>query len=119
MAETVHVDDALKHHEVQLEKEQEQVFEVEDADAPTKEEMKAVRRRIDLYLVPVMMITYSIQYYGKCSHRPLRSTPLTQNSDKSVLNQAALFGILTDLGLEKVSEVGGKKVVDTTRFSYG
>ena len=40
-------------------------------------------------------------------------------TDKTVLNQAALFGLLTDLDLVKVAQVEGKAVSDTTLFSYG
>lgn len=39
--------------------------------------------------------------------------------DKSVLNQAALFGIIQELGLSVTSVVDGKPVVDTSKYSYG
>jgi hypothetical protein len=74
----------------------------QDQPPPTNEELAAVRRRIDRHLMPIMIGTYAIQFY-----------------DKTVLSQAALFGLLTDLHLTKVTEVGGKMVTDSTYYSYG
>ena len=34
---------------------------------PSQQEMGAVRRRIDLHLLPVMVGTYAIQFYGESS----------------------------------------------------
>lgn len=48
----------------------------------TQEEDRSTARRIDLVLVPVMFVTFALQYM-----------------DKSCLTGAALFGILTDLEL--------------------
>ncbi|KAF1924831.1 allantoate permease [Didymella exigua CBS 183.55] len=48
----------------------------------TEQEEKDVRRRIDLRLMPVLCITYGLQYY-----------------DKTMLSQAALFGLRDDLHL--------------------
>ena len=48
----------------------------------TEEEERSTARRIDLVLVPVMFVTFALQYM-----------------DKSCLTGAALFGILTDLKL--------------------
>ncbi|KAH7135287.1 major facilitator superfamily domain-containing protein [Dendryphion nanum] len=51
-------------------------------EAWTEKEEKQVRRKIDLRLMPVLCITYGLQYY-----------------DKAMLSQAALFGLRTDLRL--------------------
>ena len=67
---------------------------------PTKEEFRAVRIKIDWRLIPIMVSVYAIQYY-----------------DKSVLNQAALFGILDDLQLRQVVSAGPPVVYSTTRYS--
>ncbi|KAG6001709.1 hypothetical protein E4U21_003887 [Claviceps maximensis] len=50
----------------------------------TDEEERALRRRVDRRLLPVMCVTYALQFY-----------------DKNILSQAALFGIRQDLGLDK------------------
>lgn len=36
-----------------------------------------------------------------------------------MLNQAALFGIIEELGLSATSVVDGKSVNDTSKYSYG
>lgn len=33
---------------------------------PTDAELKAVRLKVDLRLMPIMVLTYAIQYYGNC-----------------------------------------------------
>lgn len=48
-----------------------------------------------------------------------RDAALNPLPDKTALNQAALFGILKDLDLVEVTNVGGKTVNDTRRYSYG
>ncbi|KDN64778.1 putative allantoate permease [Colletotrichum sublineola] len=48
----------------------------------TDEEENALRRKIDWRLMPVLCMTYGLQYY-----------------DKAMLSQAALFGLRSDLGL--------------------
>ncbi|GJN82629.1 hypothetical protein PLIIFM63780_006172 [Purpureocillium lilacinum] len=65
------------------------------------EEQRQTLRRIDCVLMPVMFITYALQYM-----------------DKSCLTGAALFGILTDLDLIKLGYQGDKIVVDSSRYSY-
>ncbi|KAJ4322633.1 hypothetical protein N0V94_002286 [Neodidymelliopsis sp. IMI 364377] len=50
----------------------------------TEQEEKSLRRKIDLRLMPVLCLTYGLQYY-----------------DKAMLSQAALFGLRDDLGLRK------------------
>ncbi|KAK5023896.1 hypothetical protein LTS07_009021 [Exophiala sideris] len=48
-----------------------------------EEEEKRLRRKIDRKLLPILCLTYAVQYY-----------------DKSMLSQAAIFGLRTDLHLE-------------------
>ncbi|KAF3032645.1 hypothetical protein E8E12_002309 [Didymella heteroderae] len=48
----------------------------------TEQEEKSLRRKIDLRLMPVLCLTYGLQYY-----------------DKAMLSQAALFGLRDDLHL--------------------
>ncbi|KAJ9634499.1 hypothetical protein H2199_008956 [Coniosporium tulheliwenetii] len=65
--DTVHNDEALKREETW-----------------TEQEEKKLRWKIDLKLMPVLCMTYGLQYY-----------------DKAMLSQAALFGLRTDLELTK------------------
>lgn len=48
----------------------------------TEEEEAKLRNKVDWKLMPILCITYGLQYY-----------------DKAMLSQAALFGLRTDLGL--------------------
>jgi len=69
--DTVHQDEALK------------VISQYAGDMTwTQEEEKKVVQRIDRKLMPLLCITYGLQYY-----------------DKAMLSQAALFGLREDLGL--------------------
>ncbi|QPC72042.1 hypothetical protein HYE68_002794 [Fusarium pseudograminearum] len=69
--DTVHQDEAMK------------VLEAYGGDeAWTDAEEKKLRRKIDWSLMPVLCVTYGLQYY-----------------DKAMLSQAALFGLREDLGL--------------------
>lgn len=87
-------------------------------DRPTEAELRAVRWKIDLRLMPLMSITYAIQYYG--AYIWFFGFKIRPNLiDKSVLNQASLFGILSDLGLSRVVSDGPPLIVDTSRYSYG
>ncbi|KAK6387659.1 hypothetical protein LTS17_000928 [Exophiala oligosperma] len=74
---------------------------IDGQPAPTPEELRAVRRKIDWRLMPIMVGTYGLQFY-----------------DKTALNQAALFGILQDLDLVKVTKIGATTVSNTERYSY-
>ncbi|WWC97575.1 hypothetical protein V866_004459 [Kwoniella sp. B9012] len=64
--------------------------------ARLREAEKRVVRKIDRLLLPIMLITYGLQYY-----------------DKSVLGTAAVYGILKDLDLTRT--ING--VTYTTRYS--
>jgi len=65
------------------------------------EEEKAVLRRVDMFLVPVMFLSFAFQYL-----------------DKACLTGAALFGILTDLDLLQIDFDGRIPVINTSRYSY-
>ncbi|KAL7913901.1 MFS general substrate transporter [Trichoderma velutinum] len=59
-------------------------------------------RRIDLILMPILFITWGLQY-----------------ADKSILNSAAQFGIVQDLGLyTNVMTDDGTTVMNLNKFSY-
>ncbi|TEA21380.1 putative transporter [Colletotrichum sidae] len=69
--DTIHHDEAL------------QVLEGYTGDSAwTDKEESKLRRKIDWKLMPVLCMTYGLQYY-----------------DKAMISQAALFGLQTDLGL--------------------
>ncbi|KAG4432797.1 hypothetical protein IFR05_011733 [Cadophora sp. M221] len=67
----------------------------------TPEQEKAVLRRVDMFLVPVMFLSFAFQYL-----------------DKACLTGAALFGILTDLDLLEIGFNGKTAVIKTQRYSY-
>ncbi|CAG9996109.1 unnamed protein product [Clonostachys byssicola] len=69
--DTVHTDEAVKV-----------LAAYQGDEAWTDEEEKRLRRKIDWRLMPVLCLTYMLQYY-----------------DKAMLSQAALFGLRQDLGL--------------------
>ena len=58
-----------------------------------------VVRKIDLYLIPLMIVGYSLVYY-----------------DKAILGSAAVLGMSTELHLRQVNPV--TKKVDTSRLSW-
>uniref|UniRef100_A0A8H7K4A7 Major facilitator superfamily (MFS) profile domain-containing protein n=1 Tax=Bionectria ochroleuca TaxID=29856 RepID=A0A8H7K4A7_BIOOC len=64
------------------------------------EENKRVLRRIDLILMPIMFISYGLQYM-----------------DKAILGAASQFGVVEDVGLYDVVMVNGKPQIDLTKFS--
>lgn len=64
-------------------------------------ENRRVLRRIDAVLMPLMFISYGLQYM-----------------DKAILGASSQFGIIQDLGLYDVVIIGGKPKVDLTKFSY-
>lgn len=70
-------------------------------DGPTSWEVaeeRKLRRKIDWRLMPVLCFTYALQYY-----------------DKSMLSQAALFGLIEDLNLG----VGGRYAFSSAIFYLG
>ena len=58
-------------------------------------------RRIDLILMPILFITWGLQY-----------------ADKSILNSAAQFGIVQDLELYTNVMTDGTTVMNLSKFSY-
>jgi hypothetical protein len=64
------------------------------------EENKRVLRRIDLILMPIMFISYGLQYM-----------------DKAILGAASQFGVVEDVGLYDVVMANGKPQIDLTKFS--
>lgn len=57
--------------------------------------------RVDLVLMPILFLTWGLQY-----------------ADKSILNSAAQFGIVEDLGLSDAVMINGQERVSLTKFSY-
>ncbi|CAI6091083.1 unnamed protein product [Clonostachys chloroleuca] len=64
------------------------------------EENKGVLRRIDLVLMPIMFISYGLQYM-----------------DKAILGAASQFGVVEEVGLYDVVMANGKPQIDLTKFS--
>jgi hypothetical protein len=64
-------------------------------------EQRKYLRRVDMFVMPILFLTFAIQY-----------------TDKSILNSAAQFGILKDLNLSQTVIINGKQAVSLTRFSY-
>ncbi|KAI7779337.1 hypothetical protein LA080_000913 [Diaporthe eres] len=62
---------------------------------------KRVLRKIDLFLLPAMVIGYGLVYY-----------------DKAILGSAALFGMTTDLHLSVTDASVSPPKVDTSRLSW-
>ncbi|KIX08511.1 uncharacterized protein Z518_03167 [Rhinocladiella mackenziei CBS 650.93] len=87
VVDTVHGDEALKI-----------IVAQGGDDYWDEQEEKKLVRKIDRRLLPVLCVTYGIQFY-----------------DKAMLSQAALFGLRTDLDLE----VGNRFVFSSSIFYLG
>lgn len=74
---------------------------LDNAHGLSAAEDRSVLLRIDIVLMPLMFISYGLQYM-----------------DKALLSSAAQFNIVEDLNLYDVALVGGKPVVDLKKFSY-
>jgi hypothetical protein len=76
-----------------------------DADSSnvtvTPELNRKCLRRIDLMLMPIMFVSFGLQYM-----------------DKSCLTGAALFGIVEDLDLYTIAVYDGKPALDLNKYSY-
>jgi hypothetical protein len=72
----------------------------DDAEFDTATQRKYLWR-VDLVLMPILFLTWGLQY-----------------ADKSILNSAAQFGIVDDLGLSDTVLVHGRKSVSLSKFSY-
>lgn len=66
---------------------------------PSAEELRRVRWKIDLYLLPLLCWVYALQFLDKVSY-----------------GQSANFGALVDLQLETKTATGG---TDLSRFRIG
>ncbi|GAA5827780.1 hypothetical protein JCM5353_006415 [Sporobolomyces roseus] len=73
-----------------------------EAQDPQSLAEKRVVRKVDLLLMPLLTISFGLQYY-----------------DKAVLGSASIFGIIKDLGLStsSIDSETGKTVVSTLRYS--
>lgn len=67
----------------------------------THAERRSLLRHVDMVMMPLMFISYGLQYM-----------------DKALLSNAAQFGIIQDLSLYKVTAVDGKAIVNSSRYSY-
>lgn len=78
-------------------------FDTKDDVRPfTDADEKKYVRRIDFWIVPLMMVTYFLQSY-----------------DKGIIASATQFGITTDLGLEVITGYtsSGKPITDASKYS--
>ncbi|KAF6806736.1 allantoate permease [Colletotrichum sojae] len=73
----------------------------EEARVIDPEVERRVLRKIDLFLMPAMVIGYGLVYY-----------------DKAILGSAALFGMVPDLGLAVVNNSVTPPRTDTSRLSW-
>ncbi|KAH6661813.1 major facilitator superfamily domain-containing protein [Plectosphaerella plurivora] len=73
----------------------------EEARAIDPDVERRVLRKIDLFLMPAMVIGYGLVYY-----------------DKAILGSAALFGMVPDLGLAVVDNSVTPPRTDTSRLSW-
>ncbi|KAM0332520.1 hypothetical protein ACHAQA_002803 [Verticillium albo-atrum] len=73
----------------------------EEARIIDPEVERRVLRKIDLFLMPAMVIGYGLVYY-----------------DKAILGSAALFGMIPDLGLAVVDNSVSPPRTDTSRLSW-
>ncbi|KAJ4288483.1 hypothetical protein N0V90_011719 [Kalmusia sp. IMI 367209] len=62
---------------------------------------RGVVRKIDLFLIPAMIVGYGLVYY-----------------DKAILGSAVLFGMTKDLSLSRVNTATAPPTTDTTRLSW-
>jgi hypothetical protein len=67
----------------------------------THAERRRFLRHVDMVMMPLMFISYGLQYM-----------------DKALLSNAAQFGIIQDLSLYHVSTVDGKATTNSSRYSY-
>lgn len=72
-----------------------------DAVALTPHEDRQCLRRVDMVLMPLMFISFGLQYM-----------------DKACLTGAALFGIIEELELFEIATINGKATLDLQRYTY-
>lgn len=98
-------------HEENVEKQKQDRVKFEDVGAKvvdvnhvrvvTPAENRTVLRRIDFFVLPLLFISYGLQFM-----------------DKGLLGNAAQFGIIEDLHLYQITVVDGVKQTSIMRFSY-
>lgn len=96
-------DDATKESmAVQAERVDDVGLSKSEAEPFSPEEEKRLVRKLDLWLVPLMMVTYWLQSY-----------------DKGVMSSATQFGFNDDLGLTKIVgyQADGKPITDNQKYS--
>ncbi|KAH8655784.1 major facilitator superfamily domain-containing protein [Xylariales sp. PMI_506] len=96
----------INKHDVEQQKPAEAFDEIEvakqEARVFTPEEEHKYLRKIDRWIIPLMMVTYFLQSY-----------------DKGILSSSTQFGIETDLGLETTIgyTASGTAITDSTKYS--
>lgn len=88
--DTAHQDEAIKV-----------LAAYEGEQAWSAKEENQVRRTIDFRLMPVLCITYGLQYYDKAMLSQAVCSCLRQPSPPRLMTWQALFGLRTDLELRK------------------
>ncbi|KIM98676.1 hypothetical protein OIDMADRAFT_43519 [Oidiodendron maius Zn] len=78
-----------------------QLVDVDRRGSITPDDDRRCLRRIDIVLMPVMFVSFAMQYM-----------------DKACLTSAALFGILPDLELFQIVDVDGSATLSTQKFGY-
>ncbi|KAJ5893244.1 MFS general substrate transporter [Penicillium taxi] len=76
---------------------------------------RKVLRKIDLFLMPAMMIGYGMVYYDKQDHQTLTNR---SSCMKALLGNAAIFGMTTDLHLSVTNTTVSPSTTDTSRLSW-
>lgn len=79
---------------------------------------KAERRvlwKVDLLLMPVLTISYGLQFVSSTAHAHHHTLLTVLQYDKFVFSSAAVFGMLNDLHL--TTPVPGTTLVSTQRYS--
>ncbi|RFU27781.1 hypothetical protein B7463_g8564, partial [Scytalidium lignicola] len=93
---------AVKAHASDIEKSEDLYYDASEEIFYTNAEEKCLVRRLDIWLLPILMISYGLQYW-----------------DKALLGQAVLFNLSKDLDLTQV--IGhtstGVSITSSTRYS--
>ena len=76
-------------------------FDFDESVVLTPVEDKQCLRRVDMVLMPLMFISFGLQYM-----------------DKACLTGAALFGIIEDLELFQVRTIDGEATLDLQKYTY-
>jgi MFS family permease len=93
----------------------------EEAKPIDPEIERRVLRKIDMFLMPAMVIGYGLVYYDKVSPNMsciYLSIETVSNRTKAILGSAALFGMTKDLQLSVVDNSTTPPRVNTSRLSW-